>query len=55
MEFTWISCSANLKDNVLPNGLDPVGYELVDNVPWVISPFSHTMCVYVQCMHNVDV
>ena len=37
----------NLERDVLPNGLDPVGDELVDNVPRIISPFSYTTCVCV--------
>ena len=36
---------ANLKRNVLSNGLDPVGDELVDDVPWIVSPFSYTVCM----------
>ena len=42
---------ANLKRNVLPNGLDPVGDELVDDVPWVVSPLGYTVRVYV-CAHT---
>ena len=38
---------ANLERDVLSNGLDPVGDELVDDVPWVVSPFSYTVYISV--------
>ena len=44
----------NLECDVLPNGLDPVGDELVDDVPWIISPFSYTTCVCVCVCTCVD-
>ena len=37
----------NLERDVLPNGLDPVGDELVEDVPRIISPFGYTTCVCV--------
>lgn len=39
---------ANLERDVLSNGLDPVGDKLVDDVPWVVGPFSYTVCM---CVH----
>lgn len=50
---------ANLKCNVLSNGLDPVGDELVDDVPWIVGPLGYTVCMYVcvcvrVCAHDVD-
>ena len=46
----WNFCvdvGADLKRNVLPNGLDPVGDELVDDVPWVVGPLGYTVCMCV--------
>ena len=48
---------ADLKRNVLPNGLDPVGDELVDDVPWVVGPLGYTVCMCVcvcvcVCVHT---
>ena len=39
---------------VLPNGLDPIGDELVDDVPQIISPFSYIHYVYVRACACVD-
>ena len=44
-ECKWID--VYLKSNVLPNGLNPIRYELVDNIPRMICPFSYTVCVCV--------
>lgn len=43
----------NLERDVLPNGLDPVGDELVDDVPRIISPFSYTTCVCVWMLCEI--
>ena len=32
-----------LESDVLTDGLDPVRYELVDNVPGIVCPLSHTV------------
>jgi hypothetical protein len=49
-----VDLGANLKRNVLSDGLDPIGDEQVDDVPWVIGPFGYTVCMYVclcACAH----
>ena len=50
----WFFCmavGANLKRDVFSNGLDPVGDELVYDVPWVVSPFGYTVCILFVWMH----
>ena len=47
--FFCMALGANLKRDVLSNGLDPVGDELVYDVPWVVGSFGYTVCACIAC------